>query len=129
MTSLPIYVTRDQVATRLALIFPEGTPNRNYCVRQVAASTVFTALYIGAIAGSDRFLAPKHVYRMTAEQAAMPETEARETYFRDSLRPGSNIFGSRWYADTTREPIRDETLRDGLQGVGAIVARDDLPTT
>ena len=28
--------------------------------------------------------------------------------------------GTRWYADTTREPIRDETLRFGLVDVGAV---------
>ena len=37
--------------------------------------------------------------------------------------------GKRWYADNTREPIRDETLRDGLVAVGAVLRRDDLPTT
>ena len=52
------------------MIFPDGTPNRTYCVRLMAASTVFTMLYIGAVEGSDVFLAPKHVYRMTDEQAA-----------------------------------------------------------
>lgn len=37
--------------------------------------------------------------------------------------------GSRWYEDTTREPIRDETLREALIPLGAATARDDLPTT
>jgi hypothetical protein len=129
MTSLPRYVPRDLVVERLPLIFPEGTPNRNYCVRQLAASTIFTALYIGAVAGSHRFLAPKHVYRMTDEQAAMPETEAREEYFSRAMSSGFEAPGARWYADNTREPIRDETLREGLVAVGAVVAREDLPTT
>jgi BsuBI/PstI restriction endonuclease domain/BsuBI/PstI restriction endonuclease HTH domain len=39
------------------------------------------------------------------------------------------VAGKRWYADTTRESIRDETLRDGLVAVGAVVQRGDLPTT
>src|SRR5690606_6077038 len=34
-----------------------------------------------------------------------------------------------WYADNTREPIRDETLRDGLVAIGAVTQREDLPTT
>ena len=52
----PLYVTREEVLERLALIFPMGIPNRNYCVRELAASTVFTALYIGAVEGSGRYL-------------------------------------------------------------------------
>jgi hypothetical protein len=51
LSSLPAYASRDLVSQRLPLIFPEGTPNRNYCVRDVAANTVFTMLYIGAVEG------------------------------------------------------------------------------
>jgi hypothetical protein len=65
MAALPPYVTRELVAERLPLIFPEGTPNRIYCVRELSASTVFAALYIGAVEGSGVFLGPVHVYRMT----------------------------------------------------------------
>ena len=57
MKALPPYLARELIAERLALIFPEGTPNRNYCVRQLAASTVFAALYIGAVEGSGLFSA------------------------------------------------------------------------
>jgi len=35
----------------------------------------------------------------------------------------------RWYAQNTREPIRDETIRNGLMQVGAVVDRQGLPTT
>ena len=39
-----------------------------------------------------------------------------------------NIEG-RWYAANTREPIRDETLRDGLVLTGAVAERTGLPTS
>ena len=126
---LPPYVTRDLVAERLHLIFPEGTPNRVYCTRELAASTVFTALYIGAVEGSGRFLGPVHVYRMTDEQAAEPADDARTGYSAAVLGKNSEVPGRRWYRDNTREPIRDETLRDGLVAVGAVTRREDLPTT
>jgi hypothetical protein len=45
------------------------------------------------------------------------------------LKKNFQVPGTRWYADNTREPIRDETLRDGLVAVGAVVRREDLPTT
>lgn len=127
--SLPPYVTRALVRQRLQMIFPDGTPNRTYCVRLMAASTVFTMLYIGAVEGSDLFLAPKHVYRMTDEQAAAEDARARTRYQAEAVKAKFSAVGSRWYADNTREPIRDETLREGLSPVGAVLARADLPTT
>jgi hypothetical protein len=111
------------------MIFPEGTHNRVFCTREIAASTVFTMLYIGAVEGSGVFLAPKHVYRMTREQAALSSISDRVRYRVDALAPGFSPVGTRWYADNTREPIRDETLREGLAQVGAVITRGDLPTT
>jgi len=86
-------------------------------------------LYIGAVEGSEVYLAPKHVYRMTEKQAVKDSALARQGYSRAVLRPGFAVPGTSWYADNTRESIRDETLREGLVEVGAAIARDDLPTT
>jgi hypothetical protein len=86
-------------------------------------------LYIGAIEGSDRYLAPKHVYRMTDQQARQADIDTRLDYGERALKPGFHAPGERWYADNTREPIRDETLREGLVAVGAVHQRKDLPTT
>ncbi len=80
MATLPPYIPRDVVAERLPLIFSEGTPNRTYCVRELAASAVFTAIYIGAVEGSGRYLGPVHVYRMTGSQAARFDHADREAY-------------------------------------------------
>lgn len=128
MSALPPYVPRELVVERLPLIFPEGTPNRTYCTRELAASAVFTALYIGAVEGGEHHLGPVHVYRMTVEQAAKSEAADRESYIK-AIRKKAKISGERWYADNTREPIRDETLRDGLVAIGAVVRREDLATT
>ena len=126
---LPPYVSRDQVEERLPLIFPEGITNRPYCIRQLAASTVFAMLYVGAIKGEGRFLGPIHVYRMTEEQASKSDVASRLTYSEGVLKHTHTVSGERWYADNTREPIRDETLREGLVNVGAVYVRSDLPTT
>ena len=125
--SLPPYVTRDMVAERLPLIFPDGTPNRSYCTRDLAASTVFVALYIGAIDGAGIYLGPVHVYRMTDEQSQKWTDTERQAYATGVLR--TQVPGKRWYADNTREPIRDETLRDGLVAIGSVSRREDLATT
>jgi hypothetical protein len=126
---LPPYVSRALISERLPLIFPEGTPNRSYCIRELAASTVFALLYIGAVEGADVWLGPVHVYRMTDMQAE-ESSEASRLNYRANLRKKSfQVLGSRWYADNTREPIRDETLREGLLVVGAVLERTDVPTT
>lgn len=127
--ALPPYISRQDILDRLPGIFPEGTPHRSYCIRELAASTVFSMLYIGAVAGTGVWAGPKHVYRMTVEQAADPSDAARTAYAAALESRQAVLSGTRWYADNTREPIRDETLRDGLVAVGAVIARDDLPTT
>lgn len=126
---LPPYVSRELISERLPIIFPEGTPNRTYCIREITASTVFAMLYIGAVEEADVWLGPVHVYRMTDVQAKDFNDEARLSY-RSNLRKKSyQVPGNRWYADNTREPIRDETLREGLLVVGAVIERVGVPTT
>jgi hypothetical protein len=66
---------------------------------------------------------------MTVKQATKSDNSDRERYARGVLTKTFRIAGVRWYADNTREPIRDETLRDGLVAVGAVLRREDLPTT
>ena len=129
MTDLPALLNRDQVRERLLEIFPVGTAYRNNTTNFTAASTVFVALYIGAIEGAGQLLGPKHVYRMTEEQAALTSTDARKAYIAAIYSPKGEIKGVRWYADNTREGIRDDTLREGLVAIGAVVARGDIPTT
>ena len=122
-------LTREEVHTRLQAIFPDGAPNRAYLTRMLAASAVFVALYVDAIEGSGTYLGPKHVYRMTDEQAARVDDASRVAYAGNVLRTGSHTEGKRWYQDNTREPIRDETLREGLVAIGAVTERTDLATT
>lgn len=129
MTALPILPPVATIQERLEWIFPAGTPNRNYCTRQIAARTVFAMLYIGAIEGADAWLAPKQVTRMGDSQAALQGESDRIAYRADSMKPGYQQRGRRWYQDNTREPIRDETLKDGLVQVGAVVVRQGIPTT
>lgn len=124
-----VLLNRDEVRARLLRIFPEGSPFRVNTTNPAAASTIFTALYIGAIAGRDQWLGPKHVYRMTEEQALQITPEARAWYIAEIRRPKGEIPGRRWYQDNTREGIRDDTLREGLVAIGAVVELSGVPTT
>lgn len=126
--SLPPYVTREAVQEKLLQIFPEGSPAGSYCTSPVASATVFTMLYVGAVEGIG-YLAPKQVYRMGSEQAALTSDASRLEYATESIKSGFVSQGKSWYADTTREPIRDEAIRQGLLAVGAAVERQGIPTT
>ena len=118
-----------EVHERLRAIFGAGTPNRNYVTREMAAKTVFTMLYVGAVEGAKRWIRPDQVTRMTDAQAALAEGPVRDAWLTESMRPAAGNIEGRWYAANTREPIRDETLRDGLVRMGAVREREGLATT
>lgn len=126
---LPPLLDVDDIHERLLAVFPEGTPHRGYCTRVIAARSVFVMLYCGAIDGTGMWIAPKHVYRMSTSQSDRRQSEQRQAYAREVEKPGFVAPADRWYQDNTREPIRDETLRDGLMRVGAAVTRPGLATT
>ena len=129
MMSLPALLPASDIHKRLRTIFPEGTANRNYVIREIASKTVFVMLYIGAVEGTERWLRPDQVTRMTDAQAALTADAERDLWQRESMRPAVRSIEGRWYATNTREPIRDETLREGLVRLGAVKEREGLPTT
>jgi hypothetical protein len=127
--SLAPYIDRKTIHERLKAVFPEGVPQRTYCVREAAASTVFTMLYMGAIEGSGEWAAPKQIVRMTDSQAALTTDHDRTSYASKSMQPGFHPQGKTWYLENSREQIRDETIRQGLIPNNAAIERPGLPTT
>lgn len=126
MTTLPPLLERSEIHARLEKIFPPGLANRNYITREMAASTIFVMLYLGAIEGTDYYIRPDQVTRMEDEQAAKTSDQERLAWRQESMRSGG---AGGWYAQNTREPIRDETLRQGLVHYGAAIELQGLPTT
>lgn len=125
---LPPLPDISEIHRRLQIIFPEGAPQRSYCVREMAARTIFVMLYVGAVEGSGLWIGPKHVYRMGDAQSRQRENAQRQSYMtaiekRDFVAPTD-----RWFQDNTRESIRDETLRKGLVKANAVVTRGGLAT-
>ena len=126
VTQFPRLPSRAEIHRRLGLIFPQGLTNRNYVTREMAASTVFTMLYLGAVEDADYYLKPDQVTRMNDKQASKVTPEERATWRSTSVQSGG---ASGWYAKNTREPIRDETLRQGLVSFGAAIELQGIPTT
>lgn len=127
---LPPYISRDEVHERLQHIFPTSAPGAGWVTRDIGSATVFVALYIGAVDNRQQKMAPKHVYRMTDEQAAEKSDAQRLDYAREVMKRGYQSPGPKpWYADTSREPIRDETIRQGLMPVRAAIEDESLAKT
>jgi hypothetical protein len=122
-------LSRKEVQARLLQIFPQGMAKREHLVWPIAASTIFTALYIGAIEGAEIWLAPKHVYRMTVEQSEKTSEIDRLWYASAVIKPKGKAPGERWYEDNTRESIRDDTLREAFVVVGAVIEKLGVATT
>ena len=83
---LPPLLTVTDIHERLQAIFPEGTANRTYVTPEIAAKTVFVMLYIGAVKGTERWLRPDQVTRMTDSQAALPKDQDCEAWLAESMR-------------------------------------------
>ena len=127
--TLPKLLPIPEIQTRLEVIFPPGLEARSYLVRNMSAKVVYVMLYGGMIENSGQLLRPAHVYFYTDEQAAKTDVLERTLWFAESKSPGFRPFGKQWYADTTREPIRDETLRYGLVSIGAVGKVTGVATT
>jgi hypothetical protein len=126
---LPSLSTIDAIQARLATIFPEEFPDRSILVGIMAARVVFVFLYGGFVEGQDRFMRPSYVYLFTEEQARKTSDEERLEWLSTAKRPGYRTPGKRWYADTSREPIRDDLMRNQLLRLGIMQKRPGYSTT
>jgi hypothetical protein len=121
---------------RLGLIFPEPLPQRGRLMNQLAASAVFVCLYVGAIE-NERKVRPSMVLWMCDEAARRTAEDERRHWYEAALRgkrelaellAGWGLSHRPWYADNTREPLRDETFR-AWGRFGAILRDETVPTT
>lgn len=129
MVNLPEYISFEEVSKRITMIFSEGIENRSFLIRDLGTSTIFTMLYIGAVEGNDIYLGPKHVVKMTDEQSELSNETDRLRFANAVLKPGYKSENRTWYADNSRESIRDETLREGFVRIGVVKIKPDVATT
>jgi hypothetical protein len=137
-------LTRDQCGERLRVIFPNGVVDDPRAVAgPLAAAAVYGCLYCGAMEGHNH-LRPSMVLWMcdgVAARAAASDPERfhedREHWYRAALRGHRalaalldewGIEHRQWYADNSREPLRDETFREWLR-LGAMAHESSIPTT
>lgn len=85
--------------------------------------------YTGAIEGADRWVRPSQVTGMSDEQAALLDDTSRTSWTIMSLEQKNWRPSAAWYAENSREPVRDETLRNGLVALRAVIERAGVATT
>jgi BsuBI/PstI restriction endonuclease domain/BsuBI/PstI restriction endonuclease HTH domain len=127
--SLPPLVSVDDVQRRLEALFPDAFPDRSILVGRMAAHVVFVFLYGGFIEHSGRLLRPSVVYFFTAEQARKIQSADRLAWLASAFKPGYRPTGKRWYADNSRESIRDDLMRSRLLVMGIIGRKEGVATT
>ena len=128
--------SRDVCHARLGVIFPLYLDNRTPLVSRIAGAAVFVCLYVGAIDGQNK-LRPSTVLWMSDKAARRTAYEDRTAWHQAALRGKRavehvvQVWGEvhrPWYADNSREPLRDETLAGWLQ-YGAAQRDASMPTT
>jgi hypothetical protein len=113
----------EEVRRRLEAIFPDEFPDRRILVGLMAARVIFVFLYGGFVEGSGRFLRPSFVYLFTEDQSRKFLADERRAWLSNAGRQGFRPAGRRWYADTSREPIRDDLMRNQLSRLGIMRKR------
>jgi hypothetical protein len=125
-----------EVRRRLELVFPESVPDRGRLTRELAAKTILTFLFVGAVGDPDSgvpLLRPSMVTWMDDSSLARDDdadfvrgwhgaASKRQSALQAFLR-ADGIDWDRWYADNSREPIRDEIIRPLSERYGAVLRR------
>lgn len=79
-----------EIQRRLALLFTEGVPDRGLFVRELAAKTVFTALFVGAVGDPDdpdaALIRPSTVCWMSDGAAMRTDASFRGAWHRAAMR-------------------------------------------
>jgi hypothetical protein len=138
--SLPdLLPTREAYQQRLEMILPSSVTGVTYTANPAAAATVFTAMYTGAIDHAHP-IRPTTVTWMSDAVAARRGDADRTAYYsaavskageravKDMCTAAGYQRGEAWYANNSREPVRDESIK-ALKENGAILVLTDVPTT
>jgi hypothetical protein len=129
MTTLAPFLSLPHVGERLQAIFPLNFPDRAILVGEMATRVFFVALYGGFTDGAGRYFRPSTVIRFSHEQAALTSDADRLTWLASCQAPGHKTLGKQWYADNTREPVRDDLIRNRAIPIGVITKREGIPPT
>lgn len=126
---LPPLPTLDEMRERLNAIFPDNFPDRRILTGDMAVRMLFVALYGGFTNARGRYFRPSTVIRFSLDQASLTDDIDRMAWLSTCQTPGHEPLGKQWYADNTREPLRDDLIRNRALPIGLIVKREGVAPT
>lgn len=122
-TGLPeLLLDRAAYRQRLQAILPQRITGKTDTANEIAAATAFTCMYVGAVDGANP-VRPSMVVWMSDAAARQRSHERRRAWYSAATRSRAKVaalleeWGEPfvpWYADNTREPIRDQTFREWI---------------
>ncbi|WP_081288727.1 BsuBI/PstI family type II restriction endonuclease [Mycolicibacterium conceptionense] len=139
MSTLPPLVSREEAEKRLHAIFPREAFDAALS-SPIAAAGVVAMLYTGAVipegeeepGDAHRWISPTRALWMSDEALTHTSDTEREQWYQAVQRSKERVvellaeWGHEhrpWYSDNSREPLRDETLRE-MRPRGAVVWRE-----
>lgn len=125
--TLPALVSVAEVRARLNVIFPAEFPDRGILVGVLAARVVFVALYGAFITGTKSYFRPGTVLNFSDRQAALVDPAERMAWKAVCNTGRFQPLGHPWYRVGSREPLRDDLLRNRLIPLGVATRRDGYP--
>lgn len=128
--SLPaLLADRAAYQARLEKVLPQSITGTTHAANPAAATVAFTMMYVGAIDGVNP-VRPSTVYWMRDSITHHRTDQERLDYYKASLRSAKAVdkvqaawgtpLTELWYANTTRESIRDDTMRTWIANGAAI---------
>lgn len=124
---------RDAYLERLRGIVPAEVTGVTHTANPAAAATVFVMMYVGAIDGVNP-VRPTTITWMSDAVSRRRDPEFRLAYYRAASRNERAVDdiagedrGEVWYANNSREPVRDESLRALVEN-GAVLVDTRVPT-
>ncbi|ARL30151.1 BsuBI/PstI family type II restriction endonuclease [Burkholderia pseudomallei] len=129
MRPLPPLLSIDEIQERLNQIFPTSFPDRVILVGDMSARAHFVGLYGGFVNGSGRYFRPSTIIRFGSEQAELISDAERYDWLARCQSAGFSPLGKQWYADNSRETLRDDLIRNRCVPMGLILKREGHPPT
>lgn len=118
--SLPnLLADRAAYRQRLQMILPQHITGTTDTANDIAAAVAFACMYVGAIGGVNP-VRPSTVVWMSDAATRHRAYDERRSWYAGAMRRRANVASlleawgepfEPWYADNTREPIRDQTFR------------------
>jgi hypothetical protein len=129
-------LSREQCTARLRRTFPEEVVDDRVVYGSLAGAAVFVCLYVDAVDGA-RKIRPSTVLWMCDGAARWHASGRRDAWYRAAmtghgavrqLLTEQGIDHRPWYAENSRETLRDEVFRSWSR-LGAIERDEAIPTT